>query len=354
MISSAGVGSGLDVENIVTQLMELEQRPLLNINTQQLGLQAEISEIGQLKGAMSALQSAMAKFGDADVFRSFNAFTSDTDVLSATTDSAAAPGVHSVSVSQLAQAHRLGSVAFADAAETEVGTGTLTIAVGEDSFSMQITEDNNTLDGIRDTVNASLTNAGVTASILNVDGGSRLVLTARDTGTANALKVTVSNDGDGNDIDATDGLSRLVFDPDATPTAIANMSELDPAKDALFKVDTFDVTRSSNTVDDVIEGVSFTLKAEGDADITVSESTSEALAAGQEIATAYNTLRSTLAGLRNGGLAGDSLLRSVESALSNTFAERSDDGALPRKGRPLHHRNGCVRRSDSASTRRGS
>jgi flagellar hook-associated protein 2 len=196
-------------------------------------------------------------------------------------------------VLDLAQAHRIASAAFSDP-NAIVGTGTLTIGVGADSFDVVIDSSKQTLAGIRDAINSSENNTGVMASIINVDGGSRLVLTARDGGTANTLTVS--------------GLSALSF------------TEVDAAKDAVLEVDGFQVTRASNTIADVLSGVTLQLKGQGDADLSIVADTESYTKAAQELVDAYNALSDTIESLRQGPLRGDTLMLRLDSKLRQAFS----------------------------------
>jgi flagellar hook-associated protein 2 len=243
-------------------------------------------------------------------FRVFKASSSDEDLLTATASAEAAPGNYQVVVSsQLAQNHKLASSTYADA-DTAVGTGTLTVSVGSDAFALTIDGTNNTLAGIRDAINDADDNTGVTATIINVTGGSRLVLTATDSGASNGLTVAVSGDGDGNDGDAA-GLSNLLWSASGTK----NLSQVDAAQDASFTVDGFAATSSSNTVTDVIPGITLNLKAAGTVTVQVERDTTKITETVQGFADAFNALRKSINDLRAGDLKGDQTLNSIQSGV---------------------------------------
>ena len=83
-ITAAGVGSGLDIESIVSQLMSLERRPLVALQQKEAEAQAQISDFGSLKSAVSSFKDAMDKLGTADKFRIFSPTSSDENILTAT------------------------------------------------------------------------------------------------------------------------------------------------------------------------------------------------------------------------------------------------------------------------------
>jgi flagellar hook-associated protein 2 len=238
------------------------------------------------------------------------ASSSDADLLTASASSDAAPGSYEVVVStQFAQNHKLASSAYTDA-NTAVNTGTLTITVGSDAFSVVIDNDNKTLAGIRDAINEAADNTGVTATIINVTGGSRLVLSADDSGAGNALTVAVSGDGDGDDSNA-GGLSNLIWSAAGTQ----RLSQIDAAQDAAFTVDGFPATSASNTVTGVIPGVTLNLKAAGTVTVTVARDQAKITETVQGFVDAYNALRKSISDLRAGDLKGDLALNSIQSGI---------------------------------------
>src|SRR3970040_1043771 len=128
-VSSAGIGSGLNVNSIVTQLMALERRPLTALDTKEAKYQTQLTAYGSLKGALSSFQSAVAALANPAKFSAVTANLADTTVATATASSAVAAGSYSIEVQALAQAHKLKSATFA-ATSTAVGSGTLTIQFG--------------------------------------------------------------------------------------------------------------------------------------------------------------------------------------------------------------------------------
>ena len=125
-ISSPGLGSGLDVNSIITKLMALESRPLNNLKTQQTGLGNQISAMGKVKSAIAALQTASKAISSSSSLYSFKGSLADTTIGTVTTDSTAIPGSYSIEVEQLAKAHKLRSATGIDPS----AGGTLTIELG--------------------------------------------------------------------------------------------------------------------------------------------------------------------------------------------------------------------------------
>ncbi|MBI5461127.1 MAG: flagellar filament capping protein FliD [Gammaproteobacteria bacterium] len=306
-LAVSGLGSGLDVNGIVTSLMAVERQPLNQLEAQKKTFQTQLSGYGQLKSALSTFQSAMDDLGDIEKFQVFSATSSATSVFTASATSAAAAGNYSVVVTQLARAHKMASglTGIADESTTTGATGTLQIAVGAGAFSVVIDGTNNTLAGIRDAINTASDNTGVTATILNIDDGaggteSRLVLTSDETGTANSLTVS---DVSGNV---------------ATTLAMATVTG-QGALDATLTVDGFDITSSSNTVTGAIQGVTLDIAATGSGTLQLAYDTDAVKESMNAFVKAYNALRSTVSTLKGGNLKGDNTLLSVQSLMRDTL-----------------------------------
>ncbi|PID59327.1 MAG: hypothetical protein CSB44_13060 [Gammaproteobacteria bacterium] len=288
MITSSGVGSGIDIESIVSQLMTLERQPIENLSQRDAALDVQLSAFGSLKGALSSLESAADKLADSDTFGAYEASSSDEEVITATTTRGTSAEQHEVEVLSLATTHRMSSTAFDDI-DAEVGEGVYAFSSGETAFDVIIDAENNSLAGLRDAINEADGNTAISASIINVDGGSRLVLTARESGTDNII------------------------------AAPAMFTELEAASDAELRVDGFPVTSNSNDVSGVIPGVTLTLEATGEATLQTARNT-ESFASGlEEFVTAYNAMRSTLQNLAANSLSGESILRGIESSLRQDF-----------------------------------
>ncbi|HZP12043.1 MAG TPA: flagellar filament capping protein FliD [Nevskiaceae bacterium] len=315
-LSSAGIGSGLDVNSLVTQLVDAERAPQSNaLDKKEASVQQQLSAIGAFKSALSALQDSIKSLANGSVFGKQSATPSDASLFTATTDGTAVAGTYSVHVDALAKAHKLASAAFGSS--TAIGTGTLTITVGTQSFDVTIDGTINTLAGIRDAINAAADNAGVKATVVNATDGAHLVLTSNNTGAAFALTVTQSG-GDG-------GLASLVYDPAHGATALTEKS---PAQDAQATIEGFVYKSSTNTITGAIPGVTLTLNksqdpAEDDASIAVGADRSSLNSSVATFVNAYNQLSKLLTQLTAynpdtrvaGPLLGDATALSVSSQL---------------------------------------
>jgi flagellar hook-associated protein 2 len=277
-ITSTGVGSGLDVNSIVTGLMSVEKQPLQKLQTQASSIQTKISAFGNLQAQISALGDVANRLATATNWAPMQADSNDSASVSATAGAAAAVGTHAVEVQQLAASQVLASGNYASSA-TVVGTGTLTIDIGTTSGGaftprsgslptiVTIDGGKNTLAGIRDAINAA--NAGVTASIVNGAAGARLVLRGAD-GADSSVRIKAADD-DGNATDTT-GLSALAWDPAAAAGAGANLAQTQAAQDAKFTVDGVALTSATNAPSTALDGVTFTLKKVTTAPVTLSVS----------------------------------------------------------------------------------
>lgn len=348
MLSSPGLGSGLDVNGIVGQLMSLEQRPLMLLSTRETKQQAQLSAFGSLKGALSAFQTGVNALAKPSLFTGLTATLADTSLATVSAASNAAAGSHEIQVTSLAQAHKIKSEAFASTS-TAVGSGSLTIEFGryDDDGLGNVTFSNHpekaattitidpaksTLAEIRAAINEA--DAGVTASIINDGGGNRLVIASKDTGLDHALKITV-NDSDSAHTD-NDGLSQLAFD--ATTGGTTNMTETVSAKNAAMVIDGIDISKSSNTISDALEGVTFNLtKADLSVttSLTVSRDTASVQKAVGDFVKAYNDLETTINNLsrfnaesRQGSiLTGDSTVRAVQNRMRSMLTTAQTDTA---------------------------
>ena len=338
--TSVGLASGLDVDAIVTSLMNVEKKPLTALATQKTTYQSKISAYGTLKSALSTFQTAVNNLSTASKFNAQTVKSGDPSVFTATASGSATVGNYAVTVSQLAQAQKIATAGFGSAYDV-VGTGTMTIAFGtydstgntftanadKTPTNITISSANNTLAGVRDAINAS--GAGVTAAIVNDGTTNRLVITSKDSGEVNSLKITTT-DSDGNNLDAA-GLSQLAYDPTATAGAGNNMTQKQVAKYAKLNIDGIDIVKSSNTVSDAIDGVTFNLlKDSGGSAVSLDVARDEASVKASVTAfvDAYNALNTKLRSLTNysapnsaanGPLLGDATARSVTSQIKSVL-----------------------------------
>lgn len=315
-ITSLGVGSGLDLDSILESLEESKETSLLDpITAQEESVSAEISAYGTLTSALTTLQTAVEALADESLYKSLTTTLSGSGVTAATTSEAEA-GTYTLAVTQLAQAQSLTTAGNANKT-TALGTGTLTLQVGtQEAVSITLDSSNNTLEGIRDAINAA--DAGITASIVN-DGSDtpyRLVLTSDSTGTESEMTVTYTG------TDSTDQASSL-FGYDGTT---GNMTETVEALDAELTINGIAISSQSNTVEDALQGVTLSLSATSSSQtLTIAQDTDAILEAITTFVDAYNDYVTTVDELTAynadtdtaGELLGDSTTRRISSELSS-------------------------------------
>lgn len=359
-ISSAGIGSGLDVNAIVSSLMAVASLPLNALQTRATTLQTNLSAFGQVQSLVSSLQDASKPLFDPNSFALTNSSSTDPSSVSAGTSTGATPGIYSVSVSSLSAGQSIVSQSgqFTDGS-TVVGTGSLTIrlgtwsgvgnstftpASGSSDITVPIGATENTLAGIAAKINAA--NAGVSASIVTDASGARLALQSSATGAANGFRVTVA-DNDGNNTDAA-GLSRLAYDPSAGTT---QMTLAQSAANTQATINGIAVSSSSNTLSGVISNITFNLSKITSQPVTVNVTRNTDSIKGNLTAfvAAYNSLNSYLASETHydptsqtaGPLQGDSTATSIQNQLhamlgqstnaSSTFSTLSSLGLQVQK-----------------------
>lgn len=362
-ISSAGIGSGLDVNGIITQLMNIEKQPLTALDTKEAGYQSKLTSYGTLKSAVGSLQSAARALKSTTLYSSMSAKTGDSAVFGASANTAAQAASYSIQVVDRAQTQAISSQAFptitSDVAvadgkiKIELGTfsgGIFTADPDKTASTINIAATGSSLEEIRDAINNA--NAGVRANLVYVgDAGYKLTLTSKDTGAKNSIKLTVMDTSDVVQNDNT-GLARLSFDPAAAAGTGKEFDVNTVAQDAHLKIDGLDVYRTTNTISDAITGVTLSLASQGTTTLTVSKDSSSAKSALDAFVKAYNDVSKQLreataynASTKQGSiLTGDSGARSLQTALremigysrsaaGSSFATLSDLGiALQRDG----------------------
>lgn len=308
-ITSRGLGSGLDVTSIVSQLMNVERLPLQRIEQKQTVVKAEISAYGTLKGGLSSLQDSLAKLQDAVTFQATRATSSVEDVLTVTSDSDAVASSYYITVNRTAQQHKLGSAEFASSTTFGGTTGdSLTITVGTDIFELDLSAAKS-LSEIQQAINIESNETGVKAGLITGDSGNQtLVLTSGESGYENRIQLSFSGTLDSNTFNFS------MLNRDADDQLLATENELD----ASLTVDGVAVTRSSNKISDVVEGLVLNLKKAGTTNISINGESSVAKAAVDEFIAGYNNVKKQISTFKASGLNG-SLLRSIESQLRQVF-----------------------------------
>lgn len=333
-VSATGLGSGIDINGLVSGLIQAESQPVINrLARKEANLQAELSAVGILKSSLSQFQSKLSSLKDAETFSNRSASSSDSAIASFSADKDTAVGSYSLEITSLATAQKL-----VTQQDYVVSEGTLEFADADGSFTITLDSSNNaTIEDVRDAINNAEDNIGVTATILNINGSSRLVFTTDETGADNSLTITgTTTSGDLDIYDYNSGTAT----PDGSGDVAGYYDQVTAATDAVFMVDGQAMTSATNTVEDVIPGATITLKeANAGEPITLSISQNNNAIKGQikSFVDGYNEL----IGLINeqtsynpetkvaGSMLGDSLVRSIQnqirSALTNPTGNSSSN-----------------------------
>ena len=336
-LTAPGIGSNLDVNGLVTQLMAVEKRPLTLIQKREANVTAQISAFGQIKSQIATFGDAAAALGTSATMSAFAASVADTDIAGATAGAKAVAGSYSLEVRQLAQTEKVATTPFGSASSI-VGLGDVVITLGTNdtvahtfvpnaartALTLHLSAGNNSLTSVRDQINAA--QQGVSASIVTDSNGARLVISSSDTGAVNAISISAPT------------VAGLAYDP--TSALPQSVSELQPARDAKIRIDTMDIVSASNQVTGAIEGVTINLlKAKPDSvsTLTVAHDNTKAAAAIKQFVTSYNALNSMLrdstkfdptskaAGILQGDVTAVGILSQMRSLISGTIPGGSAD-----------------------------
>lgn len=337
-ISSPGIGSGLDVQSIVTQLVALEKAPLTQLKTQATSLQTRLSTYGTIKSQVSALGDAATKLSTSKGWNAVTATSSNASAVGVTASSGAPASSFSIAVQQLAKAQSTASTAVA--ADTAMGTGSMTIELGSWSgnaftagsgtpVTVTIGTGEDSLAEIAAKINDA--DAGVSATVLKDASGERLLMRSTETGATTGFRISVTDD-DGNNTDAS-GLSRLGY-----AAGNANgMSQTQAGQNALATVNGVSISSTTNRLTNTLPGLTLQLSQVTTAPVEVDVSTDMAAIRTnvQAFIDNYNTLNTTIANATRydastkvaGALQGDSTATGLQNALRSMM--RSVTGSTP-------------------------
>jgi len=319
-VSFGGIASGIDTNAIISSLVALRRRPIALLERRVQDVQSSQSAMKQLADQLEKLEEVAAKFKERAAFSGFTAESDDQDVLTASADGSATSGVFSIHVDNLAKQRIDVASGIADSDTTSLGTGTIEVTVDGETTEVDLGSSANTLLDVVSAINAA--DAGVEASIVN-DGGTdpfNFVLTAKESGTQKSFSLDFTGYTAG-DVDLS--------------TAFTTTQA---AEDASLTVNSIQITRGSNTVDDVIPGVTLNLTGIQDAGenvtLTVGTDVDGLVVDIQEFVDAYNGVQSFLdrqfdfdqeAGA-GGPLFGDFTATAVRSRLQAVIASGVDNG----------------------------
>lgn len=310
-ISFGGLATGLDTNGIIDAIMGVERQPLARMETDKTWLNNRLSAFSELDSKLKGFQDSITDLGDPDVLQKRSVDLSNSDFFTATVSSEALAGTrYQVEVVSIAQVQKsVSDSGFADKTSNTFGTGTLSLTVGTTTSTIEITSENNSLEGIMQAINDA--DLGVSAAIINDGTASpyRLMLTGEDVGTSFSLDS-----------------SGLVGGTDTLGT----FTTTQPATQAHVRIDGVDIYSESNTISEAIPGVTLdlidvsageTVNVEVSLDKTSIQAKVEEFAKGYNEVISFITGQSTMGDTAPGVLAGDAGINSIKRHLQNMLTE---------------------------------
>jgi flagellar capping protein FliD len=269
-IESLGLGSGVLTNDLVEKIVGAERESSdKRLDRDEKIIDARITGYGEIKSLASTLQSATSALSLPSTAGSTTASSSDESILTTEASILAEPGTYSVEVLNTAKAHSVVTDAYSSIDEI-IGTGEIQITFGEITYDgsgdflnqdidptkggppITIDDSNKTLSGLRDAINDA--GIGAKASIINDGSGYRLVITSEDTGAKNAMRIMTLDD---TGAVATSGLSSIAFNE--VQNGASTLTQTAKGEDALLKANGLTITRASNTIEEVVPGVTLNL-----------------------------------------------------------------------------------------------
>ncbi|MCA0174929.1 MAG: flagellar filament capping protein FliD [Proteobacteria bacterium] len=338
-LSSTGVGSGLDVNAIMTKLMAVEYLPYNRMTTEISSYKTQLSSVGQMQNLVATMRDKAQALTNPSVWGAKAVTTADAAVVTGTGTPSAVAGNYAITVQQLAARQTAVSGTFASSA-AEVGAGKLTIEMGSwdgppataftgkpgsSAIEVDISGDTS-LAGVRDKINAA--NAGVTATIVNDASGARLSLQSTNSGAVNGFRISATETAD--DGNPATGLSALAVDAtqSGAPSSITQWSA-----NARASINGIAVESASNVFEGVSDGLTVTVNkvSTTPVNLSVNADNSAVTTAVNDFITAYNAMNSYLrtqtkydeATKTAGPLQGDATMISLASQLRGVINEPS-------------------------------
>lgn len=318
-VSSVGIGSGVLTSELIDNLANAERVPTeTRLDKQEEGITAQLSLFGKIQSAITDLRLPSRSLANPSLFESKSISSGNSAFSGVISSTSAKSGTYNLEVNYLAKAQTLTSGLFSDKDTTTLGTGSLAITVNGVTSNVTIDNTNNTLEGIAAAINEDASST-VTASVLNTGSGFKLVLNSNETGLENVMSIAVTDTGDGDGMDAS-GLSRLSYTAGAL-----QLTQSQPADDAQLIFNGVPVTRSSNTIDDLISGVNLTLSGTNTgspSSLIIKNDTSAVVDKVKEFVEKFNALQTLIndnskfdpsGASDNGILLGDSTTRTMMS-----------------------------------------
>lgn len=355
-LSSVGIGSNLNVTEMVAGLVALEKKPIAALQTKATGINSQMSAFSQLKSQIANLQAQVEKLTSVSTWQGRILSSSNTAIVSGTATDKAAFGTFDVMVQQMASAQSVGSALVPK--DSVLGQGKLTINLGEwvrdpadpsqppaaatlplqlkpnevdgepASVSINITAEDDTLAKVAAKINAA--NGGVTATVLRDHTGERLALQSTATGSNAAFSVAVD------EAPGAPGLKRFEY---LGADSSAGMTRSQTAQDTQATINGIAMSSRNNVFDEVADGVSLTVSqkmADKDAPvrITIKGDSEAGKTALKNLVESYNALSSAMTTMTAydkdtktaGTLQGDSTAINLQSALRQLLTSKSGSG----------------------------
>ncbi|HYQ52390.1 MAG: flagellar filament capping protein FliD [Pseudomonas sp.] len=293
LVSSIGQGTGLNITDMVSALVNADTAAKkAQITRQTSNNSAMISGVGSLRSALTAFQDAMKKLNDttAPAFNAYAAKSANEAVVKVTASNTAVAGSYDIVVNQLATGSKVASAPLGGGAASAITAGKMTIEQNGNTYEIDVA-DGSTLQTVRDQINKELGVQGISANIVNGEGGARLVLSSTTTGAGTDLKVSGIAELE------IDGTQQMSDSGAGYITALAQDSEL--------TIDGLTVKSSKNTISDAISGITLELTgvspksgATGTpTSVTVAQDNDGLKKNVQAFVDAYNTLQKTITAL---------------------------------------------------------
>ena len=314
--SIGGLNTGIDYNEMISKLIEVKRRPIEILETKKTDYKSKINTYKELSTKLSDLKSATDKLKTSSSFYKKTSTESDSTVLDSSATGTASVGSYSVSITTLASAEKevhngTGLTASTDIINSSGSDKVFQYTYGATQRTLTVA-DGTTLDGLKALINDDTSNPGVTATVVNDGTNYRLVVSGDETGATNTITIDAGTtlDGTGSTVD----FSASAFAENKT------------AADADFTIDGLQITRSTNSVSDIINGATLTLmKANSSATVTISADNDAIKEQIEAFVTAYNDVMSFISSnstydteSEEGGIfVGEGTTRTIQSNLRN-------------------------------------
>ncbi|MGD9949439.1 MAG: flagellar filament capping protein FliD [Desulfobulbus sp.] len=328
-IQFGGLASGLDTGSIIEQLMKIEQQPIVRLETDKTWLNNRLSAFTEIDSRLKAFSDSIKDLNYNDTLQKRSVKQSSEEYLSATVSREALPGTsYQVEVVSLAQVQKsVATTGVTSKTSATFGTGSIDLTVDGTSHAIDITSENNSLEGIMKAINEA--DIGVKAAIIN-DGTAnpyRLILTGENVGKTFSLE-------NGGLAGGTDTLGN--FNVDDGSGNITN-PPVQKADQAHIRVDSIDIYSDSNTLTEAIPGVTLDLLQSKEGSTTTLnisidkdsiKSAIEAFAKGYNEVVSFITGQSVINEEGGGVLGGDSGINAIKRHLQNMLTGQHSNSGI--------------------------